>query len=163
MPLSILFRAYLKNQLKFSTDAKADALFEEGIEDWDSFLDFHTDSTANLCKTIRSPGGQTVAADGTITRNNGIMISTVAEQRLSWAVYAAHYYSIVGRPIDAVVMSWGHIKHFNHLKDISDNHTAPDQLPSPSRHLNIMKWLELLDEHLASVLGICKVPLSYVI
>mmetsp|Transcript_1845 Transcript_1845/g.3757 ORF Transcript_1845/g.3757 Transcript_1845/m.3757 type:complete len:166 (-) Transcript_1845:5275-5772(-) len=70
---------------------------------------------------------------------------------------------MTGRPIVEDIMRWSRIKHFVHLKSINDNHVSPDTLANPSQKLNIMKRIELLKEHLSSVLGVRKVPLIYVL
>jgi len=118
---------------------------------------------SNACKTIRSPGGESTDAAGNTVRNNRLTIPTLAEHRFCWVVYLAHYFEMIGLPIVEDTMRWSHIKHFVHLKSINDNHVSPDTLANPSQKLNIMKRIELLKEHLSSVLGVRKVPLIYVL
>ena len=79
------------------------------------------------------------------------------------ACYAANYYKIVGRPVDAISMTWDRIRHFKELKTIIKNHSDPEDPPEISKKISIMKAIELIEEHLRSVLGVEKAPLAYVI
>ena len=159
-----LLQTYLREEMKFRTEAKADAVMDEGLDTFDSFLDFSKDDIKTLCNSIRKPGGM-IAGVGlaAATVNNGLHVPAIAETRLAWAAYAAQYYSMIDRPINSRTMSWNYIQYFNSLKEERDNHTPPDTIPKLSSKITIMKWINLFEEHLSSVLGVRKVPLQYII
>ena len=156
------FRNYLMQQLKASEDA-ANALIDSGLDDFDSFQDYEEGNIHNLCTTIRKPGGVTVGEDEIEVPNHGVSISPTCEIRLQIAAYAAQYYSIVARPIDAISMEWNRIKNFRSLKNIIKNHKDPEELPEVSKKISIMKAIELIEEYLRGILGVEKTPLAYVI
>lgn len=158
-------QTYLKDEMKFRTNAKANAVIEEGLDTFESFLDFTKEDIKTLCNSIRKPGG-VIAGRGrnaVDVPNNGFHVPAIAETRLAWATYAAQYYHTVARPINARTMSWNYIRYFNSLKEERDNHTAPESMQKLSSKITIMKWINLFEEHLSSVLGVRKVPLQYVI
>jgi hypothetical protein len=97
------------------------------------------------------------------TVNNGLQVPAIAESRLAWAAYAARYYNMVDRPINATTMSWQYIQYFDSLQEERENHTPPEPMPKLSPKISIMKWINLFEEHLSSILGVRKVPLQYVI
>ena len=158
-------QTYLKDQMKFRTNEKADAVMAEGLDTYASFLDFTKDDIKTLCSSIRKPGG-VVAGRGRgapDVPNNGLHVPAIAETRLAWATYAAKYYHMIDRPLNAQTMHWNYIQYFNSLKEERDNHTAPESMQKISSKISIMKWINLFEEHLTSVLGVRKVPLQYII
>lgn len=158
-------QTYLREEMKFRTNAKANAVMEEGLDTFASFLDFTKEDIKTLCNSIRKPGG-VIAGRGRNADdvpNNGLHVPAIAETRLAWATYAARYYHTVARPINAETMSWNYIQYFNSLKEERDNHTAPETMQKLSSKITIMKWINLFEEQLSSVLGVRKVPLQYII
>jgi hypothetical protein len=164
MAETIVLRTYLREEMKFRTVEKANAVMDEGLDTFDAFLDFSKDDIKTLCNSIRKPGGMIAAVGlGAATVNNGLHVPAIAETRLAWAAYAAQYYNMIARPINAATMSWNYIQHFNSLKEERDNHTPPETMQKLSSKITIMKWINLFEEHLSSVLGVRKVPLQYII
>ena len=158
-------QTYLKEEMKFRINAKADAVMAEGLDTFTSFLDFTKEDIKTLCNSIRKPGG-VIAGRGrnaVDVPNNGLHVPAIAETRLAWATYAAKYYHTIARPITSETMSWDYIQYFNSLKEERDNHTAPESMQKLSAKISIMKWINLFEEHLSSVLGVRKVPLQYII
>lgn len=158
-------RVYLREQMKFRTEAKANAVMAEGLDTYNAFLDFSKEDIKTLCNSIRKPGGMIPGAgrDADDVVNNGMHVPAIAETRLAWAAYAAKYYNMIDRPINSATMSWNYIQYFNSLKEERDNHTAPETMQKLSSKISIMKWIGLFEEHLSSVLGVRKVPLQYII
>ena len=70
---------------------------------------------------------------------------------------------MVGREIDAANMAWDRIRHFKDLQSIEKEYSAPDQIITVTKKLTIMKWIELLEEHVRKIRGVRKIPLSYLI
>ena len=95
--------------------------------------------------------------------NNNVTIPAIAVKRTQIAVYAAKYYDLVGRAIDAHTMAWDRICHFTDLKAIEEEYSNPEQIAPVTKKLNIMKWVELLEEHVRKERGARKIPLSYLI
>ena len=46
---------------------------------------------------------------------------------------------------------------------IEDEYTTPDQIATVTKKLTIMKWVDLLEEHVRMTRGVRKIPLSYLI
>ena len=78
-------------------------------------------------------------------------------------MYATKYYDLVGRQIDARTMVWDRIHHFNDLKAIEDEYSNPEQIATVTKKRNIMKWVDLLQEHVCKIRGVRKISLSYII
>ena len=149
-------RAYLRGDLAVGGTAAKDntrpeAIMAEGLNSWQSFVDTDEDTIKDLCREIRRD------------QQNNVTIPAIAVKRIQVAVYAAKYYDLVGRNIDANTMAWERIRHFNDLKSIEDEYSNPDQIATVTKKLNIMKWVELLEEHVRKVRGVRKIPLSYLI
>ena len=149
-------RAYLRGDLAVGGTAANDntrptAIMDEGLSTWQSFVDTDEETIKDLCREIRRDP------------NNNLTIPAIAVKRIQTAVYAAKYYDLVGRVIDAQTMAWERILHFNDLKAIEDEYSSPEQISTVTKKLNIMKWVELLEEHVRKVRGVRKIPLSYLI
>ena len=115
------FEAFLTTQMKADSNERAVALIDGGLSGFDSFTDFEESDIITLCNTLRRPGGTIERTENGVTStepNRGIAITTVCEMRLKMACYAAKYYKMVGRPVDAISMMWDRIKHFKDLKVI---------------------------------------------
>ncbi len=127
MAETIVLRTYLREEMKFRTIEKANAVMEEGLDTFAAFLDFSKEDIKTLCNSIRKPGGM-IAGVGlaAATVNNGLHVPAIAETRLAWAAYAAQYYGMISRPINQSTMSWNYIQHFSSLKEERDNHTPPE-------------------------------------
>ena len=104
-------RAYLRGDLAVGGTAANDntrpeAIMAEGLNSWQSFIDTDEDTIKDLCRKIRRD------------QQNNVTIPAIAVKRIQVAVYAAKYYDLVGRAIDANTMAWERIRHFNDLKAI---------------------------------------------
>ena len=149
-------RAYIRGDLAVGGTAVNDntrptAIMDEGLDSWQSFIDTDEETIKDLCREIRRDP------------NNNVTIPAIAVKRIQTAVYAAKYYDLIGRPIDAHSMSWERIRHFLDLKAIEEEYPSPEQIATVTKKLNIMKWVELLEEHVRKVRGVRKIPLSYLI
>ena len=149
-------RAYLRCDLAVGGTAINDndrpiSIMDEGLDSWQSFIDTDEETIKDLCREIRRGP------------NNGITIPAIAVKRIQVAVYAAKYYDLIGRSIDAQNMSWYRIRHFLDLNAIKEEYSSPEQIATVTKKLNIMKWEELLEEHVRKVRGVQKIPLSYLI
>ena len=132
-------------------NTRTKAIMNEGLDSWQSFIDTDEDTIKDLCCEIRRDP------------QNNVTIPAIAVKRIQITVYAAKYYGLVGRAIDAHTMAWDRIHHFNDLKAIEEEYSSPEQVATVTKKLSIMKWVELLEEHVRKVRGVGKIPLSYLI
>jgi hypothetical protein len=153
--------AFLRDQINVSSAEVRDKLIDEGVT-FDSIADFDEDDIQSLCASVRRPGGQVQDANGDRVCNDGIAVPYLVEKRLKLACYAARYYTKVGRPIDASLMTWDFISKFDTFKQLQDEHKDPKDLPPVSKSLPILKWMEVFESYLQNTLGVAKVPLAYV-
>lgn len=114
-------RAYLRGDLAVggttgADNTRPDAVMAEGLDSWQSFVDIDEDTRKDLCREIcRDP-------------KNKVTIPAIAAKHIQIAVYAAKYYDLAGRQIEAASIAWNRIHHFNDLKLIESNYTVPDQI-----------------------------------
>lgn len=153
--------AFLRDQINVANAELRDKLIDEGVT-FNSIADFDEEDIQSLCASVRRPGGQIEDANGERVRNDGIAVPYLVEKRLKLACYAARYYTLVGRPIDASSMTWALISKFEAFKELQDEHKDPDDLPPVSKSLPILKWMEVFESYLQNTLGVAKVPLAYV-
>ena len=127
-------RAYLCGDLAVggttaNDNTRPTAIMEEGLSTWQSFVDTHKEIIKDLCREIcRDP-------------INNLTIPVIAVKRIQTAVYAAKYYVLVGRTIDAKTMAWDQIRHFNDLKSIEDECSSPDQISTVTKNAVLQVWL----------------------
>jgi len=155
-------RAFLRNHYKAGNDDTANALIDAGLDDYEIFQDFSNKDMHNLCAAVRKPGGQ-ILVNNVSQPNPDVNVPPLCEMRLKLGAYAAKYYTLVGRHINAQSMSWVYVKHFTKLRTLTDNHKDPDNTPELSKKVIISKVIPLMEEHLRGVLGVNKLPLSYLI
>jgi hypothetical protein len=153
--------AFLRDQMNVASIELRDKLIEEGVT-FDSIAHFDEDDIQSLCASVRRPGGQIQDANGDRVRNDGIAVPYLVEKQLKLACYAARYYTLVGRPVEAVSMTWELISKFEAFKELQDEHKDPKDLPPVSKSLPILKWMEVFESYLQNTLGVAKVPLAYV-
>ena len=98
-------RAFLRNHYKAGNYDTADALIDAGLDDYEIFQEFSNKDMHNLCAVVRKPGGQ-ILVNNVSQSNPGVNVPPLCEMRLKFGAYAAKYYALVGRPINAQSMSW---------------------------------------------------------
>ena len=75
------------------------------------------------------------------------------------------YYELVDRPLTVQNIRWNVIKsHQSQWKALKDKKEleAPDT-PKITRTFPIIKWLAAFEDHLRQLIGVCMVPLYYVV
>ena len=92
-------RAYIRGDLAVGGTAANDntrptAIMAEGLDTWQSFVDTDEETIKDLCMEIRRDP------------NNNLTVPAIAVKRIQTAVFAAKYYDLVCRPIDALTMAW---------------------------------------------------------
>jgi hypothetical protein len=152
---------FLCDQIMISDDTLRSKLVDEGIT-FDPIADFDEEDIQSLCASVHRPDGQVINQDGTVTRNDGVAVPYLVEKRLKLVCYAARYYKLVGRPINADCMTWALIRQFEAFIELQEEHNDPKDLPPVSKRLRILKWMEVFESYLQNTLGVAKVPLAYV-
>ena len=148
--------AYIRGDLAVggtavNNNTRSNVIMEECLDTWQSFIETDEGTIRDLCREIRRDP------------NHNVTIPAIAVKRIQITVYTAKYYDLVDRPIDAATMAWDSIWHFNDLRAIEDKYTSPDSISTVTKKLNIMKWVELLEEYVRKVRRMRKIPLSYLI
>ena len=152
-------RVYLRGHIlvggaNANDNTRVNALADNGLATWEAFAEMEDEEVVNLVKYVRRPGGD----------ENGVPIVPAASiSRIQVACYAARYYEMVGREVNAITMEWTRIKHFKDLIAINKEYSEPEAIGPPAKNSKIVEWTESLEEYLSSVGGIRKVPLSYLI
>lgn len=112
-----------------------------------------TEDIKNLCRQLRKD------------EDNPVPVTFVAEKKLKSAVYAASLYDLVGKPLTRPLFSVNRLRTFDSYKQVIDRTKDINKPETPvvSKKLPIDKALDSLPNVLRSILGVRKVPLSYVI
>jgi hypothetical protein len=168
------FRTWLKANtgMKLAYDSSVTRILYEGITNYDSLLDFDTKSIQSLpavCKgaipAIEANQAENVVAEAAVL---GANISTISTRRLIIAVFAAKYYSSIGRTMTPVNMHYTNVlsefkiewEDYESLKKQDD----PD-VPSISDKDNdrkVIKWVPIFIDCVSRTYG-SRGPLAYVL
>jgi hypothetical protein len=70
---------------------------------------------------------------------------------------------VIGQPTIPTPMVWLYVKNMKNLDEIVTNWSKSTSLPVLDQHLEIMKLLELLREHLCNKLGVHRIPLACIV
>ena len=142
----------------------AEVIIRQGIDSIAGLAQIDPDDVETLCNSARKPGGMIrLAPTLPPIPNPGVQVPAMFESRLTLSVIAAKYYLEVDRPITPGVLQYTRTQHFKQLKIINENWKDPEPLPSLSRSIPIMRMIELIRGYLRKILGVRKIPLSYVV
>ena len=158
------FQQFLLNELSLAR-AFVPAITANHLQSYDDLLQLTFDTVADYCQNMRRPGGLIPSPQNqaVLIPNPGIPITMITERRLSLAVFAAHYYTLIGRPLDAQNMVWNRFQHFATFLDIRKNYLAPSEPVEHHSGTSFATTIELVENHLSLTLGATKLPLSYVV
>ena len=169
MAATNVIRAYLKEVIGLGDDDqgtnRANAMIAEGLDSFESMMDFSKEDIKSLCSSIRKPGGLVVDpndADRQV-QNPGLSIPAIAESRLITCAYGANIYKRIGREATAVTLSKTRLAEFKTHRETVKDHDDPDGLPPISKTYGIMKLLEHFLTYLESRLGMNSIALAYMI
>jgi hypothetical protein len=92
-------------------------------------------------------------------------VSAKFKMQLKGARLIAKFYNSIGRPLDSDKMLWPMIKHFlEQWKALIDRKKADHgQPPKLTKSQAVHKWVNLFILHLSQKVGVCNVPLDYII
>jgi hypothetical protein len=87
------------------------------------------------------------------------------QMRIYTCALAAKYYKDTGRDHDPDNMSWTVVQRFHkeHKAILEKKKMDSPVAPKLSKGFAVHKWLESLNNHLKQVIGVCNVPLAYVV
>ena len=158
------FEQFLLRQINLPV-AYVPAINANHLNRYEDLLQLTYSTVADYCQNMRRPGG--LIADpqnaGGAMPNPGCPIQMVTERRLALAVFAAHYHTLVGRPLTPDNMIWNRFQHFSTFLDIRKNYLAPTDPPEHQSGTSFATTIEIIENHLSITLGATKIPLSYVI
>ena len=99
-------RAYFQVVINVSSET-AWTIIDQGLDEFDSLVEFTEEDMKTLCTTIRLPGRiminprANIADQPPTIREPGHLISMVAEKQLLMSAYAEMHQSLTSRPIDS--------------------------------------------------------------
>ena len=115
-------RTYFRDVINVSAET-ARTIINQGLDDFDSLVEFTKADMKTLCMIIIPPGGMIINPranidDQTLTVcDPGHLISMVAEKRLLMTAYAEMHQSRTSRPIDSQSMTQAFIMSLAHLRE----------------------------------------------
>ena len=147
-------------RLGFTNEAATQMVDNEGIDDIEIIRDLTDEDIANLCKTLRQPGGTipnpnaAVAGQPATIPNRGFTVSMIAEKNLRRAVYWLQYRNNADRTTTWADITVPNVRSIDpHLTEL-DNHKDPTGLPD--KIIDTKNWrksMELVDEHIRAFRG----------
>ena len=158
-----IIRTYFRVANNISSE-KAWTIIDQGLNNFDSLVEFTKAYMKMLCTTIRHPGGMIINPRANIADrppticDPGHLISMVAEKRLLVTDYAAMHQACTSRPIDSQYMTQAFIMSLAPLQEQELAYNEPRAIDKPLRDTYISKWLESLDDYLFKCWGVNKCP-----
>ena len=141
---------------------------EEGIVTVEDLAEFDKDGLQRVADNLRRPGGRIPDPDnaGQTIPTPPFVFGAKSQMRLAVACDLVRYYQATGRDLTAANMMWTHVgknfqTQFKALKAKAEE--DPPDVPTITKALPPMKWAEAFKDFLSRVIGVRKIPLSYVI
>ena len=131
------------------------ALVNEGINTVDDLLEFDKDTIGQISHNLRQPPAGAL-----------LVFGAKSQKRLIVGCKLVQYYETVGGALTAANLQWtSGMKNFEiQWKALMDKKSKDEpKTPKISKSLNIMKWSEAICDILHRCIGICNVPIVYVI
>ena len=124
-----------------------------------------------MASNLHHPGGTVpdpnpAAASGAMVPTPPFVFGVKSQKRLMIACNLVCYYNTAGCNYTPANMQWTHMmKNFEiqwkALKDWNDGKTP--EVPKIMKQLLIIKWTESFKDFLSQVIGVCMIPLAYII
>ena len=144
----------------------------EGIDEVEDLADFEEESLKQVAENLRRPAGRIPDPNPPATNPNATIptppfqFGAKTQTRLLATSHLMRFYVAIGREINAANVQWINIgKNFaEQWKAIvaSKKETQPE-VPTISKALPIIKWIEVFADHLYRCIGGRNIPLAYVI
>ena len=151
-------------RLRFSNEAANALTDEQGLDSLEELGLMKDDDVANVCKTLRRPGGTTTNDNGDVIANPGHNVSLKAEKNLKLAVFFVQHKKRCSEDLAFADVTLDSVRRLQSLYDLEKGYEKPDEADS-AKIINTKDWtktFDSLDEYLESVLGVTGVPLSYI-
>ena len=143
-------------------------IIDQGLDEFDSLVEFTEADMKTLCTTIRRPGGMIINPRANISDQPPTicdpdhLIYMVAEKRLLMTAYAAMHQTRTLIPIDSKSMNRVLIISLAAIPEQELSYNEPQAIYNPLKDTLMSKWLESIDDYLLKFWGVNKCPLSYV-
>ena len=146
-----IMRMYFLDVINVSAET-ARTIINQGLDDFDSLLEFTKADMKTVCTTIRRPGGMIINSRANITdqpptiNDPGHLISMVSKKRPLMTAYAAMHQVGTSRPIDSQSMTRTFIMSLTPLREQDMGYSEPREKDEPLRDTSMSKWIESLDD-----------------
>jgi hypothetical protein len=146
-------------------------LQNEGISTVNDLIDFDKDTLQQVADNLRRPGGRVQdptpgAVMGATIPTPPFVFGAKSQRRLLAVCDIVRYYEETGRPLTAGNIQWNTvIKNFaEQWKALKDRKIGDlPEVPKITKALPVIKWTQAFANFLHRVIGICMIPLAYVI
>ena len=138
---------YFQDVINVSAE-KARTIINQGLDDFDSLVEFTKADMKTLCTNIRHPGGMRFNLRANITdqtptiRDTSHLISMIAEKRLLMTAYATKQQARTSRPIESQSMTPVFIISLAPLREQELAYIEPKAIDNPLRDTSMSKCLE---------------------
>ena len=168
------FKSWLKSNvnIKLASDAAVLRMTCEGVTDYASLNDFDRESIEALSKACSKtiPAVAEDIANGIAAENEvpGANISSISIRRLVVAMYAAKYYTSIGRTLSAANMHYTNVltgfktDYEAYILLKKQDEPDPPVVNDKDKEKKIIKWMPLFEDALSRTFG-SKGPLIYVL
>jgi hypothetical protein len=146
----------------------AQAITDQGHDDFEELSLLTDDEVDGLCKSLRSPGGTVPgvavaagAAPAPAVPNPGMAVSTRAQNNLKLMCYYFRFCQRCSDPIVAANITLANIRALRGQRTLEEDHEDPT---APT--IEGEDWPKIIDtllEYLGACLGVTKIPLAYVV
>ena len=142
-----IMRPYFWVVINVSSET-ARTIIDQGLDDFDSLVEFTKADMHTLCTPICRPGEMiinlraNIADQSPTIRDPGHLISMVAEKRLLMTAYAEMHQSHTSRPIDSQSMTRSFIMSLDPLWEQDLAYRKPQEIDKTLRNTYMSKWLE---------------------
>lgn len=174
MAQNVAFPNYLKQStnIGLSTDAAVARVAHEGLDSYDSLLDFDPKAVKALQTACKETIPAILAADGQTVVTAaipGVNLPMRSILRLVEAVYAAKYYHSINRSLDVHSLHFDNVlsgyknerEAYNALKENTTEGDVPSLLDKDGDH-KVINWVPAFRDYCSSIFGALG-PLSYVL
>ena len=167
MAAVLITRTYFRFVINVSSETSR-TIINQGLDDFDSLVEFTKADMKTLCMTIRCPGGMIINTRANIDDqppticDPGHLISMLPEKRLLMTAYTAMHQERTLRPIDSQLMTRAFIMSLAPLQEQDLAYSEQRAIDKPLRDTSMSKWFESLDDYLLKCRGVNKCPLAYV-
>ena len=115
-------RTYFRVVINVSSET-ARTIIDQGLDDFDSLVEFNEADMNTLCTTIHRPGVMIINLRDNIADqpptifDPGHLIYMLSEKRLLMTAYAATHQACTSRPIDPQLMNRAFIMYFSPIRE----------------------------------------------